>query len=202
LSAAISPEGGEPAAQAGTGETSNPFPAHHKNKVWSLYFTSKTNWVENPPPNQTYFSIFTCEMRIPLQLAVIFAICVAGEFLHRIVGIPLPGNIIGMVLLLILLCLKAIKPEQISGVSSFFLNHLALFFLPPSIAIMAVGDDVLSKWPLLLFLCIVFTLVTLAIAGLVTQFFIRKQEYRENLALRAERLAKRTAKANTSGGAK
>ena len=87
-------------------------------------------------------------MRIPLQLAVIFAICLAGEFLHRIVGVPLPGNIIGMVLLLILLCTKVIKPEQISGVASFFLNHLALFFLPPSIAIMAVGDDVLSKWPL------------------------------------------------------
>ena len=107
-------------------------------------------------------------MRIPLQLAVIFAICVAGEFLHRIVGIPLPGNIIGMVLLLALLCLKIIKPEQISGVSSFFLNHLALFFLPPSIAIMAVGDDVLSKWPLLLFLCIVFTLAALAVSGRCT----------------------------------
>ena len=67
-------------------------------------------------------------MRTPLQLAVIFAICLAGEFLHRIVGIPLPGNIIGMVLLLALLCLKTLKPEQISGVSSFFLNYLALFF--------------------------------------------------------------------------
>ena len=146
-------------------------------------------------------------MRIPLQLAVIFAICVAGEFLHRIVGIPLPGNIIGMVLLLTLLCLKIIKPEQISGVSSFFLNHLALFFLPPSIAIMAVGDEVLSKWHLLLVLCIVFTLATLAVSGRCTQVFIRKQEYRENqerrrdcrLAfLRAERLAQRHAKQASS----
>lgn len=137
-------------------------------------------------------------MRIPLQLAVIFAICVAGEFFHRIVGIPLPGNIIGMVLLLALLCLKIIKPEQISGVSSFFLNHLALFFLPPSIAIMAVGDEVLSKWHLLLVLCIVFTLATLAVSGRCTQFFIRKQEYRENLALRAERLAQRHAKQASS----
>ena len=137
-------------------------------------------------------------MRIPLQLAVIFAICVAGEFLHRIVGIPLPGNIIGMVLLLALLCLKIIKPEQISGVSSFFLNHLALFFLPPSIAIMAVGDEVLSKWHLLLVLCIVFTLATLAVSGRCTQVFIRKQEYRENLALRAERLAQRQAKQASS----
>ena len=141
-------------------------------------------------------------MRIPLQLAVIFAICITGEILHRIVGVPLPGNIIGMVLLLILLCTKAIKPEQISGVSSFFLNHLALFFLPPSIAIMAVGDDVLSKWPLLLFLCIAFTLVTFAVGGRVTQLFIRKQEYRENLALRAERLTKRASRNETNGGEK
>lgn len=141
-------------------------------------------------------------MRIPLQLAVIFAICVAGEFLHRIVGIPLPGNIIGMVLLLALLCLKIIKPEQISGVSSFFLNHLALFFLPPSIAIMAVGDDVLSKWPLLLFLCIVFTLAALAVSGRCTQIFIRKQEYRENLALRAERYAQRLANRTSSNKVK
>ena len=121
-------------------------------------------------------------MRIPLQLAVIFAICLAGEFLHRIVGVPLPGNIIGMVLLLILLCLKVLKSEQISGVSGFFLNHLPLFFLPPSIAIMAVGDDILAKWPLLLVLCITFTLVTIAAGGLTTQFLIRLQEKREGTA--------------------
>ena len=138
-------------------------------------------------------------MRIPLQLAVIFAICVAGEFLHRIVGVPLPGNIIGMVLLLVLLCLKVLKPEQISAVSSFFLNHLALFFLPPSIAIMAVGDEVLSKWPLLLFLCIAFTLITIAVGGRCTQFLIRKQEYRENMALRKERLANRQISKQNGG---
>ena len=138
-------------------------------------------------------------MRIPLQLAVIFAICVAGEFLHRIVGVPLPGNIIGMVLLLVLLCLKVLKPEQISAVSSFFLNHLALFFLPPSIAIMAVGDEVLSKWPLLLFLCIAFTLITIAVGGRCTQFLIRKQEYRDNMALRKERLANRQISKQNGG---
>lgn len=153
-------------------------------------------------PIEPPFSTFTAVMRIPLQLAVIFAICIAGEVLHRVVGVPLPGNIIGMVLLLILLCTKVIKPEHISGVSSFFLKYLALFFLPPSIAIMTAGDDVLSKWPLLLFLCIAFTLVTIAAGGRVTQFFIRRQEYRENLALRAERLSKRAEHNGTIGGEK
>lgn len=118
-------------------------------------------------------------MRIPLQLAIIFAICLAGEFLNRIVGIPLPGNIIGMVLLLILLCLKVIKLEQIATVSTVFLRYLPLFFLPPSIAIMAAGDDILSRWPLLLAMCIAFTVITMAMTGISTQFLIRLQEKRE-----------------------
>lgn len=124
-------------------------------------------------------------MRIPLQLAIIFAICLAGEFLHRIVGVPLPGNIIGMVLLLLLLCLKVVKLEHIADVSGFFLKHLALFFLPPSIAIMAAGDDILSRWPLLLALCIAFTIVTIAMTGVSTQFLIRLQEKREGLKANA-----------------
>jgi holin-like protein len=119
-------------------------------------------------------------MRIFLQFTIIAAICLAGEILHRIVGIPLPGNIIGFVLLLILLCTKALKLEQISAVSGFFLNHLAFFFLPPSIAIMTVGEDILSQWPLLLFLCIVFTIITIAVGGRCTQFLIGRQECREN----------------------
>ncbi|MBQ1823546.1 MAG: CidA/LrgA family protein [Fibrobacter sp.] len=132
-------------------------------------------------------------MRISLQFAIIVAICIAGEILHRIVGIPLPGNIIGMVLLLLLLCSKILKPEQISAVSNFFLSHLAFFFLPPSVAIMTVGDDVLSKWPLLLFLCIAFTLVTLAVGGFCTQFLIRRQEYREAMARRSAKTSKQGA---------
>jgi len=120
-------------------------------------------------------------MRIPLQIAVIFAICLVGEFLYRIVGIPIPGNILGMVILLILLCCKILKPEQISSVSSFFLNHLALFFLPPSIAIMTVGEDILGQWPTLLILCIVLTVITLAATGITTQFLIGRQEKSQNI---------------------
>lgn len=126
-------------------------------------------------------SKFGVTMRVPVQLAVIFAICIAGEFLYRIVGIPIPGNIIGMIILLLLLCTKILKPEQISGVSSFFLNHLALFFLPPSIAIMTVGEDILSQWPMLLLLCIALTVVTLVATGLTTQFFIGRQERNSNI---------------------
>jgi holin-like protein len=121
------------------------------------------------------FSKFTAAMRILLQIAVIFAICLVGEFLHNTVGVPLPGNIIGMILLFLLLCLKIIKPAQIKDVSDFFLKRIAFFFLPASIGIMAAGDEILKRWPLLLILCIVLTIVTMVATGWTVQILSRKK---------------------------
>ncbi len=122
-----------------------------------------------------HYSIFA-PMRILLQLALILGICYVGELIHDYTGIPIPGNILGMLILLLLLCLKVIKLEQIREVSDFFLKRLAFFFLPPAIGLMLVGDDVKSQWPLLLFLCIVITIVTMAITGWTVQLLSKKSK--------------------------
>lgn len=122
-----------------------------------------------------HYSIFA-PMRILLQLALILGICYVGELIHDYTGIPIPGNILGMLFLLLLLCLKVIKLEQIREVSDFFLKRLAFFFLPPAIGLMLVGDDVKSQWPLLLILCIVLTIVTMAATGWTVQLFSKKSK--------------------------
>ncbi len=115
-------------------------------------------------------------MRILLQLALILGICYVGDLIHDITGIPVPGNILGMLILLLLLCLKIVKLEQIREVSDFFLKRLAFFFLPPAIGLMLVGDDVKSQWPLLLLLCIVITIVTMAATGWTVQLLCKKSK--------------------------
>ena len=120
-----------------------------------------------------HYSIFA-PMRILLQLALILGICYVGELIHDYTGIPIPGNILGMLILLILLCLKIVKLEQIREVSDFFLKRLAFFFLPPAIGLMLVGDDVKSQWPLLLLLCIVITVITMAATGWTVQLLSKK----------------------------
>lgn len=122
-----------------------------------------------------HYSIFA-PMRILLQLALILGICYVGELIHDYTGIPIPGNILGMLILLLLLCLKVIKLEQIREVSDFFLKRLAFFFLPPAIGLMLVGDDVKSQWPLLLILCIVLTIMTMAATGWTVQLFSKKSK--------------------------
>ena len=121
------------------------------------------------------FSIFG-RMRVFLQLALILGICYAGDLIHDYTGIPVPGNILGMLILLLLLCLKIVKLDQIREVSDFFLKRLSFFFLPPAIGLMLVGDDVKSQWPLLLFLCIVITIVTMVTTGWTIQLLSKKNK--------------------------
>lgn len=121
------------------------------------------------------FSIFG-RMRVFLQLALILGICYAGDLIHDYTGIPVPGNILGMLILLLLLCLKIVKLDQIREVSDFFLKRLSFFFLPPAIGLMLVGNDVKSQWPLLLFLCIVITIVTMVTTGWTVQLLSKKNK--------------------------
>jgi holin-like protein len=122
-----------------------------------------------------HYSIFG-RMRILLQLALILGICYTGELVHDYTGIPIPGNILGMLILLLLLCLKIIKLDQIREVSNFFLKHLSFFFLPPAIGLMLVSDDIKRQWPLLLLLCIVITVVTMATTGWTVQLLCKKKK--------------------------
>ena len=112
-------------------------------------------------------------MRVLLQLALILGICYAGDLIHDYTGIPVPGNILGMLILLVLLCLKIVKLDHIKEVSDFFLKRLSL---PPAIGLMLVGDDVKSQWPLLLFLCIVITIVTMVTTGWTVQLLSKKSK--------------------------
>lgn len=118
-------------------------------------------------------------MRLPLQLAVILAICLAGEILHRVLHIPVPGNILGMLILLFLLCFKVIRPEQIENVTKFFLNHLAFFFLPASVGLLAARNQLQGQWILLLLLCIGATIATMAATGRTAQALRKRKEERE-----------------------
>lgn len=115
-------------------------------------------------------------MRVLLQLALILGICYVGDLIHDFTGIPIPGNILGMLILLLLLSLKIVKLEQIREISDFFLKRLAFFFLPPAIGLMLVGDDVKSQWPILLFLCIAITIVTMAATGWTVQLLCKKSK--------------------------
>ncbi|RRN71660.1 CidA/LrgA family protein [Peribacillus simplex] len=74
-----------------------------------------------------------------VQLIMLLIICKLGYYLASLLHLPIPGNVIGMILLFSLLQMKVIKVEWIDLTSGFLVKHLAFFFIPISISLMTMG---------------------------------------------------------------
>ena len=89
---------------------------------------------------------------------------VAGELVVRVLGLPVPGPVVGMVLLFGVLSVR--RPEPGSGVlraADGLLRHLQLFFVPAAVGVMVYAGTVRSEW-----LPVTGALVLSWAAGLVT----------------------------------
>lgn len=97
-------------------------------------------------------------------LTFIFCCQLAGEFLIGAIGLPVPGPVIGMVLLFLFLLPKGHIPEDLSSVADGLLNHLALLFVPAGVGIMLhfklLGEDMFAISIALLVSTILTVIVT------------------------------------------
>ena len=52
-------------------------------------------------------------MRYLSQFLIMLGFTLAGEVLHRLVPLPIPASVYGLVLLFLALCLGRVKPERV-----------------------------------------------------------------------------------------
>lgn len=112
-------------------------------------------------------------MKILRQLAIILIIAFSGEVLSKIFHLPLPGNVLGIVILLCLLSLKIIKLEMIEDISKFLLDHLQFFFIPAGVGLISNLELLKSKGVAILLICIISTIVVMTVTGLTIEFLKR-----------------------------
>lgn len=112
-------------------------------------------------------------MKIFREAIIILGIYLIGELISKSFSLPLPGNIIGMIILLILLCTKVIKVEKIESISTFFLDHLAFFFIPAGVGLISSFDSVKNSLIYILILCLITTVLAIVSTGLIVQFIIK-----------------------------
>ena len=69
-------------------------------------------------------------MNYLLQLALILAFTIAGEIFVRFVPGGLPATVMGMLLMILALGVKLLKPKHIMDCAGFLSSIMAFFFLP------------------------------------------------------------------------
>ena len=114
-------------------------------------------------------------MKILRQFAVILAIWLIGEMINRFLKIPIPGSVIGMLILLGLLQLRVIKEESLKEMSDFLLGNLAFFFIPSAAAIMIYFGDIKESLLKIVVITIGTTVFVMAVTGLTVQWLIKRR---------------------------
>ena len=89
-------------------------------------------------------------MKFFRESILLLSIYFAGEILSKLLNLPIPGSIVGMILLFVLLTSNIIKVEKVENLANFFLDHLAFFFIPASVGLRSeeprVGKERRSRW--------------------------------------------------------
>ena len=110
------------------------------------------------------------------QSALLFGFTLLGEALHRLLPLPIPTAVYGLVLLFAALCLKIIKVEQISKVSDFLLTILPILFVSPAVNILESWGILAPQVVTIALLVLSSTILVFIVAGVVAQLFCRKEQ--------------------------
>lgn len=123
-------------------------------------------------------------MKIFRELIIILVIYFVGEFISKTFNLPIPGNILGMILLFIMLYIGIIKVEQVNAIATFFLDHLAFFFIPAGVGLMNSFGEIKSSAFKILIICFITTIIAMVATGLIVQvssrYLAKRQEKKSN----------------------
>ncbi len=110
---------------------------------------------------------------VPLQLVLYIALFVASGQLVSWLPLPLPANVVGMVLLLLLIVSGIVPLRWVKAGANWLLAEMLLFFIPAVVAVVNYSDLLRSEGWRICVVIAVSTLMVLAATSLVVDRLYR-----------------------------
>lgn len=109
-----------------------------------------------------------------VQIVVLYAFYLLGNGLQELLHLPLPGGIIGMLLLLTALSLKVMKVQWVGYGAKYLLAILPLLLVPATIGVMKYPALFTGKGALIFFMVIVSTIITIVVTAKTSQYLEKR----------------------------
>lgn len=111
-----------------------------------------------------------------LQVALLMAFSLLMDLLARALHLPVPGSILGMIVLFILLQTRVVKLRWIEIGAAWLLGELLLFFIPSAVGIMNYMPMLEQDGLQILFIVLLSTFLVMACTGLVATRIAKRKE--------------------------
>ena len=108
-------------------------------------------------------------MSVLAQVCVIFGICLVSEGISSMLPFTFPSSVLAMLILLILLAVRVLKPRQLQEGAGFFLDHMAMFFIPVCVSVLKYADVLLANFWAVVLISLFTTPLVFFVTGHVVQ---------------------------------
>ena len=115
-------------------------------------------------------------MKLLFQTALLVLIYYTCSWLVSWLHLPIPPNVLGIVVLFTLLCMGIIKEEHIQEAAAFFLKHLVFFFVAVAVALINLGAIFSQYGVVLVVALLVSSALPLYVVGKMMQKFMKEKE--------------------------
>lgn len=114
-----------------------------------------------------------------LEALTILLVCqLTGETIVRLAHLPVPGPVLGMVILLAALILRGRlrrtdkPPESLGKTADGLLQHLSLLFVPAGVGVMLHLPLIAREWPAIVTALVGSTLLTIIVTALLMRSLV------------------------------
>lgn len=112
-------------------------------------------------------------MKYAYQVMIIGGISFAGEILNKLLPLPVPASVYGLIIMLVALLTGILKLDQVKGAADFLVEIMPVMFVP-------AGAGLITAWSSLKPICVpvlimtfISTVIVMVVTGKVTQGVIR-----------------------------
>ena len=112
-------------------------------------------------------------MKYIVQFEIIIAISLVGELLNRIIPLPIPASIYGMVILFTALCTGVIKLSAVRETGKFLIYIMPMMFIPATVGLLESWSVMQEFLTAIIVISLVSTVLVMVCTGHVTQFIIK-----------------------------
>lgn len=113
------------------------------------------------------------QYRIVFNFMILLICQLVGEVIARMLLLPLPGPVLGMVILFCGLAVRGRVPDDTGAVADGLLQNLSLLFVPAGVGVMLHAQLLVENWLPLSVALILSAVITIAVTGLVMNWTAR-----------------------------
>lgn len=97
---------------------------------------------------------------------LVLLVCqLCGEMIAHALGLPVPGSVIGMLILFLALIIRGGVPGDLEKTAQGILKPLTLYFVPASVGVMTMGPLLLQEGIRIGIVLVLSTLIPMVLCG-------------------------------------